>query len=357
MIAQRLIRFFAFGWLVGQAMLAVAFRHLGETQPAIAALLYLPPAVWLLPAAPLGLVALVRRDWVSCAAIVGASVITLIWIFGYVVRLTPPSAPAEGSLIVSLITHNTGQAGNASLLPFKNHHRPDFLLLQDAPSRARRFCGTKGWEEFTYAEDIGEFTLASKYPIIAKALVQRPPTDIARMKDTPIAARFEVEVKGQRIAIYNVHAFSPREYLGGGGVVWSVFYGVAGFPGTRWATTKARLQAFWDAQIEGMKLISERAAAEVIPCIVAGDMNAPPLGVIHRELTKHLQDVHEEAGSGCGFTFPGITRNPLSRGGPWLRIDRVLATKQWQCIATKVEPHNPSQHRALAATLALPPAP
>lgn len=353
LLASRLL---ACAWLFAVLLLTLGFRHIGETHPATAALLFLPPGCWLLPIAGLSLVALVQRDAVMALFIGIAGAITAFSIFGCEVRLGSPPTPPASAIILSLITHNTGQAGNASLLPFKNRHQPDLLLLQNAPSRASHYLATKGWEEFAHAEDIGEFTLLSKYRIVSKVLVQRPPTDIPGMKATPIAARFEVVVKGQRIVIYNVHAFSPRAYLVGGGITGSLFYGLAGVPGTRWAETKARLQSFWSAQLAGAQLISDRVAEETLPCIVAGDVNAPPQGVIHRVLTHHLQDAHEKSGSGCGFTFPGITRNPLSLRGPWLRLDYVFANRQWHCLSTEVEPVNPSQHRALAVTLALAPA-
>jgi endonuclease/exonuclease/phosphatase (EEP) superfamily protein YafD len=345
----------SYGWLAAVVLLIVALRYIGEHNPATAALLYAPPMLWLLPGASLGLIALVRRHGRHCLASgigIGASLICLC---GWQFRLSSNATSLHGALVLTLLTHNTGEAGKTSLRPFKDRIQPDLLLLQSAVGRARRYLAAPGYEEFPFADDIGEFTLVSRYPILSKALIERPQTPIALLAEYPVAARFEIEVRGRRIAIYSVHAFTPRSYVGGRSALTSVACGLLGFPGTPWSKSRSDFQTFWDAQISAMTDLRQHLAKESIPYLVAGDFNAPPQGVIHRIITDSLQDVHAACGNGCGFTFPGATRSPLSGFGPWLRLDYVLASPQWQCISSTVEPSNPSQHRALAATVMLPP--
>ena len=346
-------RFVSHAWLVGALALVLAFRSVGEASPAVAALLYLPPSIWLLPLAVLLPVALLLRDVHLLISIALTTLLMIIWLFGFSWCFAPPVPPAN-ALVVKLITHNTGERGNTSLQPFISRIQPDFLLLQDAPARARRYRAAPGYEQFPYADDAGEFTLISRYPILSKELIARDPTSVPRMMHYPIGARFEVDVGGQTIAIYNIHAFSPRPYLSGTNMPRAIFYSVAGWPGTRWAEPLQQLKTFWSAQQAAAELLAQRISGDRLPCIVAGDLNAPPQGRIHRRMMVALQDAHLEAGRGCGFTFPGVTRNPLSLFGPWLRLDYVLASRHWLCLASEVEPHNPSQHRALASTLALP---
>lgn len=346
-----------YGWLAAVVLLIVALRCIGERNPATAALLYAPPALWLLPATPLGLIALYRRHLRHCLAISLGIFAWLIWLCGFQVRLVANALPARAALVLTLITHNTGEAGKTSLRPFKDRIQPDLLLLQNAGGRARRYLAAPDYKEFPFADDIGEFTLVSRYPIRSKALLPRPPTSIPLLAKYPIAARFEIEAKGQRIAIYSVHAFTPRSYVEGRAALASVAYGMLGLPGTRWGKSRRDFETFWDAQITAMVDLQQHLANEQLPCLVAGDFNAPPQGVIHRLITDRLQDVHTQCGTGCGYTFPGATRSPLSGFGPWLRLDYVFASPQWQSLSSEVEPSNPSQHRALAATLALPATP
>ncbi len=352
---RRSCRILTYLWLGFILLLILALRYVGENNTATAVLLYLPPSVWLLPTAPLLLAALLLRDGRNIFACIITLAFIASWLFGYELPSLLPQKTSPGDLTITILTHNIGERGNTSLQPFKNLIKPDLMTFQDAPSRGRRYKGTKGYEEFPYAEDVGEFTLVSRYPILNKQIILRPPTDVPEMMKFPLAARFEVDANGRRIVIYNVHAFSPREHLRPKAVIAAIVYGLAGWSGNPWEERRAKLQAFWSAQQVAMRSLTARIASETAPCILAGDTNTPPQGAIHRILTANLQDAHSTVGEGCGFTFPGLTRNPLSLFGPWLRIDRILASPHWRCVSTQVEPHNPSQHRALAATFSLPP--
>lgn len=86
---------------------------------------------------------------------------------------------------------------------------------------------------------------------------------------------------------------------------------------------------------------------------MAGDTNAPATGYIHHLLTRKFTDAHEAAGKGLGMSFPGSTHSPLSLGGPWMRIDKLLCNHLWHPLWNIAEPDRPSQHRAVAAAFAL----
>jgi endonuclease/exonuclease/phosphatase (EEP) superfamily protein YafD len=346
----------ALAWLAALVLLAQAFRCVGERWPATAVMQYWPPAVWLLPGPPLLVIALLRFDFKMLLTLATAAVVWLHCLGGYRPPLSPNAKFGGSELVVTLLTNNTGERGKVSLRPFKDRIQPDLLLLQDAPSRARRYKKAPGYEEFPHAEDAGEFTLVSKHPILCKELITRPPTELQRMMRYPIAARFEVEVQGQRIAIYNVHAFSPRDHLQTKAIASTVLSGALGWlPGTRWQENQERYAAFWNTQLTGMEHLVARIQSEMIPCLVGGDFNAPPLGAIHHHLTQHLQDAHADAGRGFGYTFPGQTRNPLALFRPWLRLDYIFASPHWQCHTCEVEPDSPAQHLAVAATFTLQP--
>lgn len=98
--------------------------------------------------------------------------------------------------------------------------------------------------------------------------------------------------------------------------------------------------------------LQKQLLAESDPVLLAGDFNTPPMGPIHSQLTKGLQDSHIAAGSGFGFTFPGDTHNPLSLFQPWLRLDRIHFSKHWQALHCSTF-DMPAQHLPVIAELQL----
>ena len=144
-----------------------------------------------------------------------------------------------------------------------------------------------------------------------------------------------------------------RLYLPVGNPETTFLYGVIGWPGTPWEDNRLELQKFWDGQMADAQAVLDAVRADPLPALVAGDFNAPHMGHIHDLITRELGDAHAEAGAGFGFSFPGTTRNPLSAGGPWMRIDYVFHSRHWQALNCTTEASRPSQHRAVAATLRL----
>ena len=64
-------------------------------------------------------------------------------------------------------------------------------------------------------------------------------------------------------------------------------------------------------------------------------------------------EAHHDVGSGLGYTFPGTTRNPLSLGGPWMRVDHIFFDSDWRALESLTESERPSQHRAVFSALEL----
>jgi vancomycin resistance protein VanJ len=145
---------------------------------------------------------------------------------------------------------------------------------------------------------------------------------------------------------------TPRDVLGfymRGAFLW----GVIGVPGTPWAAKRRLYQTFWDSQMDDAAKIMAAVKSDVNPCIIAGDFNAPHTGHIHQIITREWGDAHAAAGHGFGFTFPGVTRNPLSLGGPWMRIDYIFYDQHWKAVDCITEKARTSQHRALMARMRL----
>ncbi|SKA84346.1 Uncharacterized conserved protein YafD, endonuclease/exonuclease/phosphatase (EEP) superfamily [Prosthecobacter debontii] len=324
--------------------LTLVSSWVGERNPTTAFLLFLPPAIWWLPALPLALMTLCLHRRALCLL-----ALTMAW-FGYDFlgwRWNLSGHEREGgndALIV--MTNNHGQHMNQSLQPFKNATQPDVIVLQESPGKASSYERSGNYAEFPFMQSVREHTILSRYPILESSALASLPGQ------SPKAVRFVIDWKGKQVALYSVHLHSPRETLAY--QKWGPFlYGILGLPGTPWAEKRQRLQQFWNGQIADAEIVLAAIRQDSLPVIAAGDFNAPHIGYIHRMITRQLKDSHAEAGQGFGLTFPGFTNNPLSAGGPWMRIDYVFYDRHWEAIQCVTEPDRPSQHRALAATLVL----
>lgn len=326
-------------------LLCLAMQWVGERNVTTVFFLYLPPLIWFFPFAPLVMMGgLFHR---GSLLVQGAILALAVWTWlGFHWQAEKPVIGASGD-ILTVMTYNRGQNMNQSLQPFKNANHPDVLVFQEAGGRAGGFLRSPDYAEFEYGVSIGEFTLLSRYPIKANSLIKEAGSDRpARV------ARFVIDWNGRSVSIYAVHLMTPRDVLRSymrGAFLW----GVLGVPGTPWAEKRRYYQSFWDGQIADAKAILDEVRSDSNTCIVAGDFNAPQTGYLHRMVTRELKDAHAAAGNGFGFTFPGVTRNPLSFGGPWMRIDYIFYDRQWEALECVTERDRPSQHRAVVAKLQL----
>ncbi len=322
---------------------------MGEKNLTFAFLLYLPRIAFLVPSGLLLLPLLLFHRW-AASALIAASLLFLFAGMDFRMRSQPTPTPSVTGSSLTVLTYNRGQHGNQSLQPFKNHVRPDLLVLQEASSRAAGYLKAEGYEEFEFGMDTGEFTLLSRFPILGSKPVKLD----EREKAPPVAARFVVDFAGREVAVYSVHTVSPRDtlsYYRRGAFV----YGILGFPGSPFASRRKSNQLFWDQRIEQARQLREMIASDPLPAIVAGDFNAPAGGYIHSLFRAEFEDAHAESGHGFGYSFPGTTRNPLSAGGPWMRIDYLFCDEHWETVWCITETERPSQHRAIGAQFRLRP--
>lgn len=334
-------------WFLIVVGVLVSSRYLGERNLFTTFLLYLPQGLWALPGIFLiPFLFTVSFRW-GLLLMIGVWVIIVNGL-GYKIATPHDASQRRRPNELVILTNNHGQAAGQSLQPFKNLMTPDILALQETPGRAQKYLADPSYAEFKYAESLGEFTVLSRFPLRNGSLVSvvAPATG----RNVTYAARFEVDWNGNPIVLYSVHLPSPRGALlamrGG-----AFLYGLPAPSTSKWAMNGAKMQTFWTQQIELAENLISRVKAETLPTILAGDFNSPSVGYIHHSLTQTLLDTHLEAGSGFGYTFPGVTRNPLSLGGPWLRIDYVFCTKNWTVNWSICEPDRTSQHRAVAACL------
>lgn len=342
---RKLCRSLALFYLSGLAIIWLAIRFVGETNITTGFLAFLPPSIWFTPWILLGPPCLFfdRKCLVAMSAL---SLAFITFFIGFRFETHPDVGP-DGVNQLTILSYNRGQHMNQSLQPFKVLTLPDVMVMQEAGNRAAGYLGSPDYSEFLYGASVGEHTILSRFPLQENQVIHA-----ADSTSRVIAMRFVIDWNGRSVSIYSVHLLTPRDVLRSysrGAFLW----GILGVSGTPWAEKRRHYQQFWDNQIADAKKILEAAAGDSNPVILAGDFNSPSLGYIHRMITNDWNDAHEKAGSGFGFTFPGVTRNPLSLGGPWMRIDYIFFGDQWEAVSCVTEDDRPSQHRALAATLRL----
>lgn len=330
--ARKVIGFLAWTNFIAVIIGTVALKAIGESNPTVAFLLYVPPSLWLLPTLALTPLALVHPK--SGLLHVASALTILLFVFGW--SFSSPAPPERRG--VTLMTYNYGQHGGQSMRPFVDAEKPTLLAMQDVGRRLDGYRST--YPEYTI-QGVGEFLLFSKVPFTAS-----PPKLITvAAHPAPIASRFEILLDSTPVAVYVVHLPTPRNQLRGTGFR-SLLAGLLPLPLPGFSERRMESRDYWQNRISMAQQLAAVFKSETLPTLVAGDFNTPHCGKIHRILFRSLLDSHEEEGSGFGFTFPGTTRNPLSLGGPWLRIDYVAADRNhWKVRYAKTEPDRPSQHR------------
>lgn len=302
-------------------------------------LLFVPPILLLLPGIILGIVAICRRRW---KLVLAHSVCAILYLFFFCPFRVGGGRGAEDAFTV--ITHNIGEGNKLAFSDAFPGEAPDAILLQDANRQkdyARRYPNLK-------MRGIAQFLLLTPHEIVESAAVGD-----ALWRGKPVAARFVIRMKGREVALYNVHlptprrslrhAFSPRVALE---MLWLSDAPTDDHPSYR---------SWLRARVSLAEQLASVISRETLPFIVAGDLNTPEHGVVHRLIACNLQDAHVAAGTGWGYTFPsnekkdGISARIF---GAWLRLDYVFAGRGFTPVECRVASDERSQHRAVLARLA-----
>lgn len=313
--------------------LLVALEWWGERSWIIGIALYAPPQIFLAPL-------LILTPWgmrKGSRWLVLHVLCVLIVAFAYPnFQLGFRSEPKPSDIV--LITHNIGQGNRDQFHAFVASQKPDFIVMQD--SQNRKFERTFPDYEIAVRN---EFALASKHLIQKVELVES-----VKSGNRAVAARFEVYVRGQAMAIYNIHLPTPRARLNrvlSARIVPDLFLDDSP------KTSTQSYRVWMDERIALARRLADVLSAEKLPVLAAGDFNAPDHGYIYRMFASEFVDSHRAAGRGWGMTFPGHVRNPVSFFGPWLRLDYVFAGKGWTVRSCDVDPGRISQHCAVAVRL------
>ncbi len=333
---RMLLRALVFLYLGSLTAGLLAMRFIGEAGLLTGSALFLPPWIWILPAAPLALAGLfVDR---KLALLMAAIFIAYAWLY-LGCQWNPQPAARPGDL--SVVSCNLGMDLPASdLQPFVRRQDADIVCVQEAYGRvAEMKRAFPGYE----ARAIDQFPILSRFPIVAQRVIELQ----AGPRREPCAARYEIDFRGQRIAVYNVHLPTPRLELK---EVWARPRLILPWlPGAKDRARHRALSAGWKDRAARLRELDALLRTEPLPAIVAGDFNMPAHGAGYARFTTFLRDAFTERGRGYGWTFPSDRVGRLADFAPWLRIDYQFVSAEWEVTAAAVEPPRVSQHLATAA--------
>lgn len=297
------------------------------------AMLFLPATFWLIPLLILLPVHLLVRPRLCGVTLIAFLAICFVYLD---FRWSFSSDRGEPGLTV--LTNNIGERQFRSLAPFLEKERPDVIALQETWSG--RIDLRKVFPDRNVAI-IGEYGLVSRYPVTKAGYIQ------------PVGARFEIDYKGQAVAIYQVHMPSPRyefSKLRGRGLIRELIGG-GGFHSKQ---ARESYSNFIERKAKMSRELIEVLQKEKLPFLVVGDFNMPANGRNAGLFRSHLSDAFQQKGLGHGNTFPGESGNRLANFlGPWLRLDYLFAGKDWETLMCRVEPRLPAQHLAVVARFKL----
>jgi endonuclease/exonuclease/phosphatase family metal-dependent hydrolase len=174
----------------------------------------------------------------------------------------------------------------------------DIIALQEANEGLAAYLQTHLGDIYPH-QDIHSHGIGviSKYPIVAD--------NVWRVDGRATYQRVTVNIQGNRVLVYNVHAPAP--------IV---------IPGP--------LIQFNDAPRKaGVDDLLARLATETDPTIIAGDFNMTEWTDDYQRIIARYTDTHREAGFGFGATYPGRGAMIASAGWtrfipPLLRVDYVF---------------------------------
>jgi len=324
-------------YVPGIALLAALFRGVGERFWLLCPLVFMPILLWLLP-----LAVLVPATWkferrlLPCLAV--PLLVIVFGIGGYRLRVRLPS-PTPGAGTLKVLTYNSGEDNNTSVVPFAKAEQPDLILLQDVKPPRRKPAFFAQFPDY-HRKQIGDFVMLSRFPI----LTCKPILSGLEEWEDPVAAAFIVDWHGTPVTVYSVHFPTLRRD----------YWDLRGeTPRSAKTPARRRVGTFRDRMKQRDAMIDEfsRLAANTSGAVLAvGDFNMPSWGHFHARVSQRLTDAFEVAGQGFGFTFPGFDPALPTFFGAWLRLDYLFCNGAWKPLSCKVEHGRASQHRAVVAT-------
>ncbi|MEP7311051.1 MAG: endonuclease/exonuclease/phosphatase family protein [Pseudomonadota bacterium] len=216
----------------------------------------------------------------------------------------------------------TGILGAEKIVEAFKSSRVDIMILQEStPDLNLRLAAVSAGFAVNGTE---QFWIASRFPI--EEVHQPPKLQFEGRERSPRFIRYRISTPRGPLVLYNVHFISPRDGLDelrGQGFRYELLRGRL-FS----AAGRATLDANTKLRLAQMDAVRADAAGSAEPTIIAGDTNLPQLSWALADRFGAYTDGFTAVGRGFGYTFPAPKH-------PWMRIDRVLADRNFRFLNFK----------------------
>jgi len=308
----------------------LALRFGGDRWWLATVILFGPRWFCALPLAILGPAAAIWRR--ALLRPLAAAAIVVLW---PIMGLCLPWArilPAQGPALRVLTCNTDGRADAQALLRMVQSETPDVVALQECRGGVE-YQWPAGWNVLRH----GELLVASRYPLREIRYVSG--RRLGHVWPRSNLLQCTLALPGREVAFCCVHLPSPR-------------YGLAGVLDRKTLLSPGRAGLI--AEQEGERLQQAEAAAQLardisMPLVLAGDFNMPTDSTIYRKSWAAFRNAFSWSGFGFGHTM-----RPAIRGWRYgIRIDHILAGRDWRPRRCWVGPDVGSEHLPLVADLVL----
>lgn len=213
---------------------------------------------------------------------------------------------------------------------------PDLVVFQevrgdDHPLLAQEFAG---W----HVVRDNYYWIGSKYPVKMIRTLE------SKSFDRVAGLLVELELPTGPIQVADIHLMTARRSLS-----------EISIPGMLDGEDQQMIvehQTFRELEMQDVRAqLDDSSAAQ--PQILMGDFNTPSSSSLFQGLWSDYQNTFEVAGFGYGYTSPCKQHAHWLNNTPWVRIDHILCSHDWEVISCEVGKENGSDHRMIAATLRL----
>jgi vancomycin resistance protein VanJ len=325
----------AHAYPIGALGVIVTLRFGAASSAFLTAALYLPPQGYLLPlvlALPLALLRGPRAAWLSLLAGTGVAYFGLM---GGQVNL-PASSPNARTVITMNV--DSAHAGVPGIVEELLSHQPDIVFLQEIGWRGEELArGLRAALPFVIVS--GQFVVASRFELSELTLPE--PKFVRGRVRLPNYVRVRINLPEGSVAAYTVHPVSPRPAFGAlrkGGFRSQISSGQLFAESSRDIVWK-------NVEIREFELSSAaaRARQEMLPVVLAGDLNLPHNSRLLSGAFAFLRDTFSQAGFGTGYTYPSKR--------PFLRLDRILVSSAIRPVNVAVNCMGHSDHLCVITKL------
>lgn len=334
---RRIITILAYAYVAALVLVVIVLRYGSQSLWQADLALYLPRVLFGLPLPIFVVLLLALRSWRALWSQLAAAIIVMFPLMGLVVP-SLPRAPLDPDKAITVFSYNGNFAygGQDALAQEVRRFKPDIAVFQQLVNTDKLDPALAS--DYSERRTDGEFFIASKFKIDSAEIPGRLLYRGAQR--SPRFIRYALETSIGPLVVYSVHPISPRYQINAarsGGLRNAIMSGAL-------FSLQSRADTESDTGLRTLQVLtfSRMAAREPYPVIVAGDTNLPQLSPGLSYLDA-FRDGFAEVGSGFGYTFPG--------NQPWMRIDRIFASRQLEFLKFAVGQSRASDHLPVFAQL------